>query len=67
MLWEYQVDSNKLTVLENEEDVHVLAGSLKLFFREMREPLIPTSVFSKFLSACRKWWKTSCITVVVLI
>ena len=28
-------------MLENTDDVHVLTGALKLFFRELKEPLIP--------------------------
>jgi len=46
-----QVDQNNLTCLYQEEDVHVLAGSLKLFFREMKEPLIPSNLFQKALEA----------------
>ena len=48
-----QVDQNRLSVLETEDDIHVLAGALKLFLREMREPLIPTEMFDKFLRASR--------------
>ena len=33
------------------EDVHVLTGALKLFFRELKEPLIPWSCVSKLLLA----------------
>jgi hypothetical protein len=47
-----QVDQDNLSVLHSEEDVHVLAGALKLFFREMREPIIPSSLFDRFLNAC---------------
>ncbi|KAI5712103.1 hypothetical protein M8J75_005882 [Diaphorina citri] len=46
-----QVDQNNLTVLDEEEDVHVLAGALKLFFRELKEPLIPYHAFNKALKA----------------
>ena len=35
-------------------DIHVLAGSLKLFFRELKEPLFPFSLFNKFLDAISK-------------
>ncbi len=49
-----QVDQNNLTCLYQEEDVHVLAGSLKLFFREMREPLIPSELFDLALTASSK-------------
>ncbi|XP_023701953.1 uncharacterized protein LOC111861522 isoform X2 [Cryptotermes secundus] len=46
-----QVDQNNLEVLEQEEDVHVLTGALKLFFRELKKPLIPFDHFSKALKA----------------
>ncbi|CAG06560.1 unnamed protein product [Tetraodon nigroviridis] len=35
------------------EDVHVITGALKLFFRELPEPLFPYSQFNKFVSAIR--------------
>ena len=44
-----QVDQNNWKVLEEEEDVHVLTGCLKLFFRELKEPLIPFATFEKAL------------------
>ncbi|XP_021947471.1 rho GTPase-activating protein 12 [Folsomia candida] len=47
-----QVDQNNLACLFQEEDVHVLAGCLKLFFRELKEPLIPSELFEKALQAC---------------
>ncbi|XP_063987414.1 uncharacterized protein LOC135167794 [Diachasmimorpha longicaudata] len=46
-----QVDQYKLSVLSQEEDVHVLTGALKLFFRELKEPLIPSSFFKEALNA----------------
>ncbi|QQP41148.1 Rho GTPaseactivating protein 12like, partial [Caligus rogercresseyi] len=36
-----QVDQGNLAILETLDDVHVLTGALKLFFRELKEPLIP--------------------------
>ena len=44
-----QVDQNNWKVLDEEEDVHVLTGCLKLFFRELKEPLIPFALFEKAL------------------
>lgn len=35
-------------------DIHVLTGSLKLFFRELMEPLFPYKQFEMFLSAISK-------------
>ncbi|XP_065206308.1 rho GTPase-activating protein 12-like isoform X3 [Planococcus citri] len=46
-----QVDQNNLSVIEEEEDVHVLTGALKLFFRELKEPLIPYQLFQKAIKA----------------
>uniref|UniRef100_A0A1E1WBD6 Rho-GAP domain-containing protein n=1 Tax=Pectinophora gossypiella TaxID=13191 RepID=A0A1E1WBD6_PECGO len=47
-----EVDQNNLSVIENSTDIHVLTGSLKLFFRELKEPLIPCSMFDRVLAAC---------------
>ncbi|XP_013184121.2 uncharacterized protein LOC106129952 isoform X2 [Amyelois transitella] len=47
-----QVDQNDLGAIENNSDIHVLTGSLKLFFRELKEPLIPCSMFDRVLAAC---------------
>ncbi|XP_060713159.1 rho GTPase-activating protein 27 isoform X2 [Tachysurus vachellii] len=33
------------------EEIHVIAGALKLFFRELPEPLFPYSFFEKFIAA----------------
>lgn len=33
------------------EDVHVITGALKLFFRELPEPLFPFSHFRQFIAA----------------
>uniref|UniRef100_A0A1B6CGE0 Rho GTPase-activating protein 12 n=1 Tax=Clastoptera arizonana TaxID=38151 RepID=A0A1B6CGE0_9HEMI len=45
------VDQNNYSVLEQEEDVHVLTGALKLFFRELKQPLLPYHFFNKALKA----------------
>ncbi|ELU18544.1 hypothetical protein CAPTEDRAFT_186977 [Capitella teleta] len=48
----YLVDQNQsYNLLDPEWDVHVITGALKLFFRELREPLIPFSFFNKFMDA----------------
>ena len=36
------------------DDVHALTGSLKLYFRELPEPLIPYDFFSGFVEAISK-------------
>lgn len=46
-----QIDQHNYSVLEKEEDVHVLTGALKLFFRELKEPLIPYKLFTKAIKA----------------
>lgn len=51
-----QVDQYKLDVLAQEEDVHVLAGALKLFFRELKEPLIPSSFFKEAVNASSEYY-----------
>lgn len=37
------------------EDVHVITGALKLFFRELPEPLFPYSHFNNFIAAISKF------------
>lgn len=51
-----EVDQNNLSVLEQEEDVHVLTGSLKLFFRELKEPLISSDLTQLALDATRSYF-----------
>lgn len=46
-----QIDQGNLCVLDTVDDVHVLTGALKLFFRELKEPLIPWDQVDKLLSA----------------
>lgn len=46
-----QVDQGNTAILETVEDVHVLTGSLKLFFRELKEPLIPWDCVDRLLKA----------------
>ena len=45
-----QIDQGNLAVLDTVDDVHVLTGALKLFFRELQEPLIPWEVGCSTLS-----------------
>ena len=46
-----QVDQGNVNCLETVDDVHVLTGALKLFFRELKEPLIPWGIVDKLLLA----------------
>uniref|UniRef100_A0A915D5N2 Rho-GAP domain-containing protein n=1 Tax=Ditylenchus dipsaci TaxID=166011 RepID=A0A915D5N2_9BILA len=49
-----QIDQDKYEALQTEDDVHVLTGALKLFFRELSEPIFPTSLNKDFMSAIRE-------------
>lgn len=45
------VNQDDYSVLALEEDIHVLTGALKMFFRHMKEPLFPFNLFNKVLKA----------------
>ena len=47
-----QVDHGNTAVLEAVDDVHVLTGALKLFFRELKEPLIPWECVDRLIAVC---------------
>ncbi len=42
---------DKYTLLTNESDIHVITGALKLFFRELQQPVFPPSSHKDFLDA----------------
>ena len=46
-----QIDQGNFSVLDTVDDVHVLTGALKLFFRELKEPLIPWEAVERLLPA----------------
>ncbi|TKR64727.1 hypothetical protein L596_025217 [Steinernema carpocapsae] len=48
-----RVDQDDYKELLREEDVHVLTGALKLFFRELTEPLFPLNMAKDFLNAIK--------------
>uniref|UniRef100_A0A1I7Y8B8 Rho-GAP domain-containing protein n=1 Tax=Steinernema glaseri TaxID=37863 RepID=A0A1I7Y8B8_9BILA len=48
-----RVDQDDYRELLKEEDVHVLTGALKLFFRELSEPLFPLSMAKEFMNAIK--------------
>lgn len=50
----FKADHEELDLEDGQwEDVHVITGALKLFFRELSEPLFPFSHFYKFIDAMR--------------
>ncbi|XP_062988847.1 rho GTPase-activating protein 27-like isoform X2 [Elgaria multicarinata webbii] len=51
----YKVDHDEHLDLNDGrwDDVHVITGALKLFFRELPEPLFPFSHFDKFIAAIK--------------
>ncbi|XP_036853477.2 rho GTPase-activating protein 27 isoform X2 [Manis javanica] len=51
----YKVDHDERLDLDDGrwEDVHVITGALKLFFRELPEPLFPFSHFPQFITAIK--------------
>uniref|UniRef100_A0A8C9ETZ5 Rho GTPase activating protein 27 n=1 Tax=Pavo cristatus TaxID=9049 RepID=A0A8C9ETZ5_PAVCR len=51
----YKVDHEEHLDLDDGrwEDVHVITGALKLFFRELPEPLVPFGHFDKFIAAIK--------------
>ncbi|XP_068123555.1 rho GTPase-activating protein 9 isoform X2 [Hyperolius riggenbachi] len=49
---EQLTQEEKLDLNDSEwEDIHVITGALKMFFRELPEPLIPFCMFDDFVSA----------------
>ncbi|XP_056432711.1 rho GTPase-activating protein 27 isoform X1 [Gadus chalcogrammus] len=50
----YKADHEELDLEDGQwEDVHVITGALKLFFRELPEPLFPFSHFNGFIAAIK--------------
>ncbi|KAF7666210.1 hypothetical protein LDENG_00115840 [Lucifuga dentata] len=50
----FKADHEELDLEDGQwEDVHVITGALKLFFRELPEPLFPYSHFNDFITAIR--------------
>lgn len=37
------------------EEIHVITGALKLFLRELPEPIFPFSFFDRFIAAIREY------------
>ncbi|CAH1788728.1 unnamed protein product [Owenia fusiformis] len=50
----FHIDQNdEYDLMEVEPDIHVLTGALKLFFRELKEPLFPYNFYDKFVTAIK--------------
>uniref|UniRef100_A0A668AHQ3 Rho GTPase activating protein 27 n=1 Tax=Myripristis murdjan TaxID=586833 RepID=A0A668AHQ3_9TELE len=50
----FKADHEELDLEDGQwEDIHVITGALKLFFRELPEPLFPYSHFNGFIKAIR--------------
>ncbi|KAG7170943.1 Rho GTPase-activating protein 27-like [Homarus americanus] len=50
-LAELRVAQRNYTILSREKEIHNLSGALKLFFRELKEPLIPFDNYQDFIQA----------------
>ena len=48
------VDEDPLDEMTDGRDINSVAGVLKLYLRELREPLFPTLMFDEFIACCRK-------------
>ncbi len=48
------VSPEDLDLEEGSWDVHVITGALKLFFRELQEPLFPYNLFNDFICGISK-------------
>uniref|UniRef100_A0A915N7G9 Uncharacterized protein n=1 Tax=Meloidogyne javanica TaxID=6303 RepID=A0A915N7G9_MELJA len=46
-----QIDQDNYEPMRREEDIHVLSGALKLFLRELQEPIFPATMHKEFMSA----------------
>ncbi|XP_026133056.1 rho GTPase-activating protein 27-like [Carassius auratus] len=49
----FKADHEDLDLEEGNWDIHVITGALKLFFRELQEPLFPYNLFNDFISGIK--------------
>ncbi|XP_076844066.1 rho GTPase-activating protein 27 isoform X2 [Brachyhypopomus gauderio] len=49
----FKADHEDLNLEEGHWDIHVITGALKLFFRELQEPLFPYSHFNSFVQGIK--------------
>ena len=47
----------------DSKDINSLAGVLKLYYRELREPLFPTQMFDELIAASSKYtWHSKTVS-----
>nr|CAB3222785.1 rho GTPase-activating protein 12 [Phallusia mammillata] len=51
----YMIDRDEKVDLSEPqwEDIHLITGALKMFLRELPEPVIPFNFFDKFIASCK--------------
>uniref|UniRef100_A0A671RAH3 Rho GTPase-activating protein 12-like n=1 Tax=Sinocyclocheilus anshuiensis TaxID=1608454 RepID=A0A671RAH3_9TELE len=52
----FKADHEDLDLEEGNWDIHVITGALKLFFRELQEPLFPYNLFNDFINGHAKYF-----------
>ena len=43
------------------DDIHLITGALKMFLRELPEPVIPFAFFRQFITACSEFFNINVI------
>ena len=57
----FSLSDEKLDLNDSKwEDIHVITGALKMFFRELPEPLFTYNHFNDFVNAISKYGKQFC-------
>ncbi|XP_055374935.1 WW domain-containing protein tag-325 [Condylostylus longicornis] len=51
----FLIDGNDYECLKNIRDIHTIVGVLKLFLREIKDPLVNASEIKLFIGAARDW------------
>lgn len=51
----FESTDNSYNLYDDQWDIHVLTGALKLFFRELKEPVFPFHMYNKFFEAISKY------------
>lgn len=52
--FEFLSTDDKYDLYDPQWDIHVLTGALKLFFRELKEPVFPFIMYDRFSEAISK-------------